>query len=122
MGNRVLFNTTGADPTGTGTTALTPSHIALPFPEAHAEVTRVIVEGNGSLDDDTGFNVQLGGDQVFSTEQTYQQSDDPNPVGYTPDQNAFSSAEGDGIDFEVTTADPSAGTVDVTVVVEDSRT
>lgn len=109
MSERHVHERMGITANSTGRTVI--GHIAEAFPRDTVEVVRVVVEQLNAADAD--WNVELGGNDVFSAEQSVSSAD--TPEGFVPDQNRFDADETSQIALDVSTAG-SAGGLHVTVV------
>jgi len=109
------YNENGIDAT-TGVT------VPLGFVQAHKyggsiTVEDVVVEMAGT-DADNDFNIEVGGSDVFSAEQTATNG----AIGtFTPDQNREATGEYVQLDIDISAANATTGTMNVSVMVDDGR-
>lgn len=108
-----IHEATGVAADAAGRTVI--GFLAEAFPNRTVEVKRVIAEQTGAADAD--FNVEAGGQDVFSGEQSVANAD--TPEGFSPDQNRYEASETSDIAVDVSNASGTGGsTLNVTVVVD----
>jgi hypothetical protein len=111
--SRQTLTKTEIDATTAGTTAI--GHAGAAHPEATLELVTVIAEETGGNGGE--FNVELGGNDVFSGEQSVGAAG--TSERFTPDQNEYESDETADVAFDISSA--GSGNYNVTVVFEDGR-
>lgn len=90
-------------------------HVGEVFPQGTVEVKRVVVEQTQAADAD--FNIEVGGADVFSAEQSVATAG--TPEGFAPDQNRYEADETAQVAVDVSSASATAGSLlHVTVVTE----
>jgi hypothetical protein len=111
---RTTETVTGIDATSTGST--TAGFAAAAFPGSTLELVNVTAEQTTNADAD--WNIEVGGDDAFSTEQSVAASGTPEQ--FVPDQNQYDSDDTSTIAVDVSSAG-TGGELSFTLVFEDGR-
>jgi hypothetical protein len=92
-------------------------HVAETFPEATAEIVALVVEQTSNSDGQ--WNVEVGGDALFSQEQGVSAAD--TPERFVPDQNQQEALETAQIVLNKSGAAAASDNYTVTVITNDGR-